>query len=175
MKLEFDFTKVIEFTNPLEGPTFEKLKRSLLTVMIRQKDKLFQQSIAPDGTPWLALSKKVASKKNKLSKKSDAEISQLQKSNPNYAQHKILIDTKTLANSITTPMAPYAVRSTAGNEVALGTNVPYAAIQNFGGTIKRSNGVEIIIPARPFIGFGNDDNKQVQEKIEATVRKIRAK
>ena len=174
MKLEFDFQRVIQFTNPLEGPEFEKLKRSLLTVMIRQKDKLFQESKDPSGTGWKPLSLLVAASKNARSLKSDADIAKLKKNNTNFDQHKILIDTGALKNSLTSTNAPYAIRSVSGSDVTLGTNLPYAAIQNFGGKIQR-NGYTVEIPARPFIGFGAADNAQIQEKIQAVVKKIGVK
>ena len=70
----------------------------------------------------------------------------------------------------------------AENEVTIGTNVPYAAIQNFGGVIQKATSHKIMgrdetwntlvyIPARPFIGFGNKDSEQVNEKIESFMAK----
>ncbi len=175
MKLQWGYLKPIEFTNPLEGSVFEKLKRSLLTLMIRQKDILFQQSTDPAGSPWKPLSQLVADTKNAKSKLSAEEISEKQKTNPNFKMHKILIDTGALKNSMTATSAPYSVRSTAGNVVEIGTNIPYARIQNYGGKIKSRSGAEIVIPARPFIGISDRDDTQIQEKIEATVRKISVK
>jgi phage gpG-like protein len=172
MKLEFDFGKVIQFTSELSGEKYETLKRSLLTIMIRQKDKIFMASQSPDGTAWVKLSKGAAARKIKKSKKTDKQIEKLKLKNPNFEQHKILIDTSTLMKSVSTPIAPAGIRLVSGNEVVLGTNVPYAAIQNFGGTITKANGVKIVIPARPFIGFGQADDSQIKEKIEASMKKI---
>ena len=175
MKLEFDFQRVIQFTNPLEGPEFEKLKRSLLTVMIRQKDKLFRDSTDPAGAPWKQLSPLVAEARNKKNTRSKAEIKELKKKNSKFAEHKILVDTGALATSLASQiLTGNTVQSTSGNEIILGTNLPYAAIQNFGGKIQR-NGYTVEIPARPFIGFGAADNAQIQEKIQAVVKKIGVK
>ncbi len=175
MKLQWGLIKPIKFTNPLEGSVFEKLKRSLLTLMIRQKDVLFGQSTDPAGTPWKPLSQLVAAQKNSKSKMSDEQIAEKQKTNPNFQQHKILIDTGALKNSLTSASAPYAIRSTTGTVVELGTNIRYAKIQNYGGKIKSRSGHEIVIPARPFIGISNRDDSQIQEKIQATVNKISVK
>ena len=171
MKLSFDFQKVIEFKDPFAPETFTKLKRSLLAIMLRQKDKLFQASTDPDGKAWEPLHSLSASRKNKKSKKTDAQIQELQKTNKNFAQHKILIDTGALKNSLTSAVAPYSIRSTDNSDISLGTNLPYAKIQNFGGQLKRNGSVVGNIVARPYIGFGFQDDQQITEKISSFVSK----
>ena len=168
MKLDFSFDKLIPIPNVFEGSGFEKLKRSLLTILLRQKDQLFQASRDPDGNTWTKLSTKAERRKTKKNRLTDEQIAA---KGGNFKSHKILVDTGELKNSLTSPQAPYQVGSTTGNVVELGTNVPYAAIQNFGGTIQNPKGYSIVIPPRPFIGFGANDDKQVTEKIEAFVEK----
>ena len=173
MKLKFDVIPVFKYLDPFQGETFETLKRSLLAIMIRQKDQVFKKQSDPDGNAWKPLSPLVADAKNKKSKKTDAQIAKLREKNPNFSQHKILIDTGTLMKSLATPAGNSHVSSTTGTEIVLGSNLPYAAIQNFGGKIEKKNGSGfIVIPARPFIGFGGPDKKQIQEKIQATAKKV---
>ncbi len=82
-----------------------------------------------------------------------------------------LTDTARLRNSVS-----YATTPTA---VMVGTNIEYAAIHQFGGTIQPVNGTklkfkgdngpvfvdEVTIPARPFIGISDDDREEVQSTI----------
>lgn len=183
MKLEHEFSKILEFENIFQGPRFEKLKRSLMSIMLRQKDILFQQSQDPGGKAWEPIGKASARKKIAKNTRSIGEIESLKQKNKNYSDHKILVDTGLLKNSLTSANAPYEVKSTAGNEVSLGTNVPYAAIHNFGGTIHNPGtdngfglGIEIKpytieMPQREFIGFGEQDNQQVTEKVQSYMRK----
>ena len=183
MKLEFDFMKVIQFTNPVQGSAFERLKRSLMTLMVKQKDNLFRNEVDPSGTPWKPL-QQLTKNQRTSSKKSEAQLAKSNaESDSKFEQHKILQDSRALMKSLTsTALVNGGVRSTSANEIILGTNLPYAAIQNFGsnsvlGQRTRISDKKVLsqrrmgIPARPFIGFGEADNKQVQEKIAAVVAK----
>lgn len=172
MKLEHSFEAQIDpmfqSLDIFKGSKFERLKKSLLAIMYRQKDKVFASESDPDGAKWAPLSKKTIearSKKIKDKKKKD--------------NIKVLQSTGQLRNSLTSPQAPYGIGTTDNYEVALGTNVPYAAIHQFGGTIVHSGtdngfgmGIEIkpyTIPivARPFIGIGQQDEEQLGEKTAA--------
>ena len=179
MKLQFDFEKVIPFKNVFEGPGYEKLKRSLLSILLGQKDRLFQTGTDPNGNTWAPLSQKAAKRKTK---KNRLNAEELASKGEKYSAHKVLVDTGTLKNSLTVSNAAYGERSTDGNEISIGTNVSYARIHNFGGTIERKSNrqikgkeetwaVNVGIPARPFIGFGKSDSEQISEKIEAFMSK----
>lgn len=183
MKLEFNFSKIIEIKNPFMGQGYERLKRTLLGTLMAQKDKLFEQSRDPDGNAWQKLSSGAASRKTKKNRLTDAQISKLKEKNKNFETHKILVDTGALKNSLAENRAPGSQQSTTGNEVVLGTNIPYASIQNYGGQVQIplikngfGLGIEIpahtvTIPARPFIGFGADDDKEVTETIEGYLKR----
>ncbi|MDE5831726.1 MAG: phage virion morphogenesis protein [Desulfovibrio sp.] len=84
-----------------------------------------------------------------------------------------LSDTGRLRKSVT-----YAASA---NKVVVGTNLKYARIHQFGGTIKAKNGKSlkfkgrggedvfvkaVNIPARPYIGVSADDMKEVRETIK---------
>lgn len=171
MKLEGNFSNIVEFENIFQGPNYERLKKTLLSTMLRQKDKVFANSKDPDGNAWAPLSKKAAARRTAKAVKAGAK---------DPTNHKILVDTAMLRNSVTDASAPYGLRSIENDEVVVGTNVPYANIHQYGGTIvhahetlrevKWSNKPEFmkvygvsVIPARPYIGFGNDDQEQVNE------------
>jgi phage gpG-like protein len=144
--------------------------------MLRQKDKLFQQSVTPDGAPWKKLADATASAKESKNRKDldDVQARRKAEGKAKLADHKILIDTSALKNSLTQDGAPYQVTTQKPNEVKIGTNLPYAAIQNFGGTITKKTlhgSVKIVIPARRFMGFGKGDNQQINEKIAAFIKK----
>lgn len=85
---------------------------------------------------------------------------------------KTLLDTKNLLGSLTYRATP--------NEVEIGTNVPYAAVHQFGATItaKSERGLlfrladgrmvqvgEVKIPERPFLGISREDEEIISEDL----------
>ena len=177
MKLNFDLPKSFDFPNPLEGESYKKLKASLLAIMQASKDRLFDAGKDPDGNTWKPLSSLSKAKRDIKNKKSG------QKNSKFKGAHKVLNDTGMLRNSLGVAKSAGAIGATDGDDVTLGTNVPYAAIHNYGGTIVPKNGKvlafpglggvtifakKVVIPARPFMGFGADDNAAIDEKINAT-------
>jgi phage virion morphogenesis protein len=107
-----------------------------------------RRGVAPDGTAWPSLS-------------------------PGYAAAKrgaeTLRETGRLMGSLS--------RRVRGNQVVVGTNVIYAAIHQFGGTIRPKKGKRLAfrlgklsvfarsvsIPARPFLGISADDRAEIVE------------
>jgi phage virion morphogenesis protein len=67
-------------------------------------------------------------------------------------KRKILIQSGRLRNSIS------ARRD--GSKVAVGTNLVYAAIHQFGGLAGRGRGVRI--PARPYLGISKADEAEIE-------------
>lgn len=166
MKLEGEgFDQILEFKNIFTGPSYERLKKDLMAKMMRQKDQVFDRSSAPDGSAWAPLSKKAAARRTAKAVKAGAK---------DPTNHKILLDTGKLRNSLTDASAPYGLRSTDNDEVKIGTNVPYANIHQYGGMIITNNlfgkmvreSITIIIPARPFVGFGGNDEAELAEITE---------
>ncbi|KNY13615.1 phage virion morphogeneis protein [Shinella sp. SUS2] len=104
----------------------------------------------PDGAAWRALNTDYAATKRNT---------------------RILTESGRLRDSI---------NSRAGaTEVRVGTNVPYAAIHQFGGTIKPKSAshlrffigdalvtvASVTLPARPFLGISSDDETMIAETI----------
>lgn len=172
MKLEFKTELSGDFKDLFEGSRYESLKSSILAIILRQKDLLFRNSVDPDGNPWQPLSNRTV--KSKISK--NAKITSDKKKQKKF---KILVDTSNLKNSLTVQSGQNSIQETSGDEIVVGTNVEYAAIHNFGGTIQKKNAVDftereqslIYIPARPFIGIGAQDENQVAEKIQSYIDK----
>ncbi|WP_111860008.1 phage virion morphogenesis protein [Acinetobacter sp. CFCC 10889] len=88
-----------------------------------------------------------------------------------------LRDTGRLHNSILVRIS--------GNKIVVGTNVVYAPLMHFGGTIKPKNGTylkfktplggwvqlkSVTIPARPFLGISVDDSQEILFEIEEYLR-----
>lgn len=184
MKLDFDKLKTFSIPNPLDGESYKKLKNELLAVLLRKKDLLFGSGTDPGGSPWKPLSQLRGLQQDSKSKKSKSEIKKLGKS---YTPHKILNDTGALRNSLSIGSAPNSIQETTGDEVTLGTNLPYAAIQNFGGTIIPKNGKvlafpgmggatmfakKVTIPARPFIGFSQSDDDDLADVTAGHMRRV---
>ena len=79
-----------------------------------------------------------------------------------YRQGTPLVDTENLMNSIT---------SYYDNNIAMvGTNEPYAAIHQFGGTAGRGRKVDI--PARPFLVLTPQDEDDILEDVQAYFRSV---
>jgi phage virion morphogenesis protein len=101
-------------------------------LMLTHRDHFDEQS-SPDGTPWQALS-------------------------PDYAKRKKKNKDKILRlNDILRDTLAYNV----GDEsLEFGTNMEYGAIHQFGGTSDMVPRLAAI-PARPFLGLSDDDEKEV--------------
>ena len=103
-------------------------------LMLTHRDH-FDEQRSPDGTPWQALS-------------------------PDYAKRKKKNKDKMLRlNDILRDTFAYNV----GEEsLEFGTNMEYGAIHQFGGTSDMISRLAAI-PARPFLGLSQDDEKEVIE------------
>ena len=113
----------------------------------------FRSATAPDGSPWKPLSPKTLKRKK---------------------NSRILVESGELHGSIH--------HEVQGDTVAIGTNLKYAGVHQFGGTIQRERrrrsakgfmlGGEpvaqskIAIPARPFLGLSKSDEKQVTDIVQ---------
>ena len=184
MKLSFDLLKTLTLPNPLEGEAYKKLKNDLLAALLRQKDLLFRAGTDPGGEPWKPLSKLRADQQDAKATMTKARIKKLGKS---YTPHKVLNDTGALRNAVSVASAKGSIQTTQGDEVTLGTNIPYAAIHNFGGTIVPKNGKvlafpgmggatifakKVVIPKRSFIGFGENDSEDFEDITANHVNKV---
>lgn len=114
-------------------------------LLVTSAQQNFERESAPDGNPWP------------------------QSIRAKQEGGKTLSDTLRLLKSITHEAGPASV--------AVGTNVEYAAIHQLGGTIraKTSRGLRfrmggnggwitkqsVTIPARPFLGLSQDDEKEI--------------
>lgn len=103
----------------------------------------FEESRAPDGTPWEPLAPSTAREKAARGR--------------NVTD--ILIDTRTLMGSI--HPEPHA------DHVKVGTNVIYAAVHQFGAdfTAIRTRR-RVRIPARPYLGVRDDDWPEIRDAVE---------
>ncbi|SRR6266481_552483 len=78
--------------------------------------------------------------------------------------HKILIGKGRLKNSITFRVS--------GNQLAIGTNLKYAAIHQFGGEagrrppFKKPRGRRARIPARPYLVFRTEDPQKIADAMQ---------
>ena len=109
------------------------------------------QQQAPDGTPWAKLNPKYAQNK------------------PRHLQNRKLTLSGHLRKSIRWQLLD-------SQSVLVGTNVKYAAIHQFGGTISPKKGKalafggrfvqSVTIPARPYLGISEQDNKEIREIIK---------
>ncbi|MFC3074683.1 phage virion morphogenesis protein [Shinella pollutisoli] len=136
----------------LEGAmeTTTPVMSAIGTGLVGSTHMRFVRQTDPDGAAWAAL-------------------------DPEYAQGKrntrILTESGRLRDSINSRPGP--------REVRVGTNVIYAAIHQFGGTIKPKNASHlwfrfggalvradsVTLPARPYLGISADDETMIAETI----------
>ncbi|WP_171182258.1 phage virion morphogenesis protein [Ruegeria sp. HKCCD8929] len=102
----------------------------------------FKQEKGPDGTPWAPLA--------------DKTVRRRQKQYGN-APMTILRMRGHLAGSINYQVGGGTLKIGAGKEVE-----DYAAIHQFGGDAGR--GLRAVIPARPYLGFSDDDMALIEEE-----------
>ena len=119
--------------------------------MIRQREELFRDEKAPDGTPWTPLAQSTLNsifRKKKRSKKAALR---------SVTNKKILTQDHHLRRT---------VYRAASDHVVVGpdkTSQAYAAIHQFGG--KAGRGRKVLIPARPHLGVNDEDKKEFIEII----------
>lgn len=129
----------------------DPVMRAIGTGLVKGTQRRFREQKGPDGASWTAL-------------------------NPDYAAGKrntrILTESGRLSKSVTADPGR--------SEVRVGTNLIYAAIHQFGGTIKPVKGDRLIfsiggrtvgarsvtIPARPYLGVDADDRAMITRVIE---------
>jgi len=160
----FDIEMTITDKAVLEN--FSKLERSMKdttpvmsaigTGLVASMTRRFVSQTGPDGAPWAAL-------------------------NPGYAAGKkntrILTESGRLRGSLTFNAGKDSVNA--------GTNVIYAAIHNFGGTISAKGGgrlaffiggrmvrpTSVTIPARPFAGISAEDEVMISDTVTGFVKR----
>jgi len=115
--------------------------------MIREREKLFKEEHAPDGTPWAPLAESTKYsifRKKKRNKKA-------------ITNKKILTQDHHLRRT---------VYKAGADQVVVGpdkTSQAYAAIHQFGG--KAGRGRKVTIPARPHLGVNAENKKEFIEII----------
>lgn len=126
-----------------------KVREQLVSSTIRR----FNQQRDPSGRPWAPLAASTTAPRRKDLRRDGAlRASAARKA----AGRKILVDTARLRNSIS--------GRSSGTQVAVGSNVVYATIHQFGGLAGR--GRKVRIPARPFIGISTDDEQYIMQQLQ---------
>lgn len=127
------------------APLLEQLGEA---VVLRSTRARFKSQAAPDGTAWAALQPWY--KKEKSQNK-----------------NRVL----TLSGQLRGQLVSQVV---GGKSVEVGSNLVYAAVHQFGGTIKPTNGKllhfrghvakSVTIPARPYLGLSDEDRNEIVER-----------
>lgn len=112
----------------LRADNTEPLMAHIANTLHLFTSQAFEREASPFGEKWKSLSPATLKKSKGLKKK--------------------LVDKGKLVNSIHTSHTPTSAK--------IGTNVPYAAIHQFGGKTGRNH--KVFIPARPFMPINDKDN-----------------
>ncbi len=120
--------------------------------VVRQTiNERFGKEQSPDGSKWQVLSQ--------------ARIKQRRKRHKT-GNMKILQDTGNLRQTIEKQI------SIARDHVIIGSNLKYAAIHQFGGTIhfKKKKG-SVTIPARPYLGLNEKDKQHIAKMLQGYINR----
>lgn len=142
--------KVMNFLASVADP--RPLLEGIGDALLLNIDRRFEEGRGPDGVPWA----------------------------PTHRGGQILVDSARLRNSMD--------KDVSVNAVSVGTNVIYAATHQRGATIKPKRArflafqidgkpvfaKSVTIPARPFLGFGDEDVKAVRGELADFIRNARA-
>jgi phage virion morphogenesis protein len=138
----------------------ERLTRAVAEGVASRTIRRFDEQKGPDGRPWPPLSPATlmgeVGPKDRL--KGGGFSARAQR---RMALRKALIRTGRLRNSIAWKVM--------GSRVYVGTNVAYARIHQFGGRAGR--GRKVRIPARPFLGFSEEDLEEVEALLREWLRR----
>lgn len=123
----------------LASPSLRKEGLTLVGGLVESQTKLRIQSggPGPEGEPWAAWSESYAASR--------------------HHGHALLQDEGYLLGSI-------AAYEPEGDSVTIGSNLVYAAIQQFGGADGMRPG-PAAIPARPYLGVSASDARQIDDEI----------
>ena len=110
--------------------------------LVASTHRRFERERAPDGTPWLKSARAIAE------------------------GNRTLTDTGRLRGSVA------QVLTDGGRGVEVGTNVVYAAIQQFGG--RAGKGRRVTIPARPYLGVNEHDRDTILRIVAQAVERAGA-
>lgn len=136
----------------------EPALKTIGQALITSTQERIRNEVSPTGARWPAL-------------------------NPEYAAAKrgtgMLMESGRLVGSFS--------RQVSGSRLVVGTNVAYAAIHQFGGTIRPKGSAlrffvgrreifarKVTIPARPFLGISTEDRDEMIEIFEAHARRVAA-
>ena len=113
--------------------------------LLESTQQRFIDQQAPDGSPWAELSSTTLERKQRTD--------------------RILTESGTLADSLHYQLGR--------NQLALGSNEEYAAMQHFGGiTSPQSMMPNQVIPARPFLGIALFERNMIIEILEKHLKTV---
>ena len=147
--MQGDWSKFRNQLNKLAKINYKKMHEQIGEALVANAQLRFRDQVDPEGRPWPKGHK---------------------------SRGQTLTRTARLSSSIT--------HKATAKQVEYGTNVKYARIHQFGGTIRAKKAKflkfktekgwvqkkKVVIPARPFIGFSDDDLADIKEIYEKTQR-----
>lgn len=122
------------------------ITRIVAGALLSSTEQAFEKEASPEGESWVAWS----------------EPWKEWRKEHNYVPGKVLTLKGDLARSVTTDYGP--------DWALIGSNKPYAAIHQWGGTPNMAQG-PAAIPARPYMGLDNIGEQEIIEAIKKRVQK----
>jgi len=139
VRLRGDWRELEEKLHQLAGGIPRRVKEAIAEGVKSRTLRRFEESRAPDGTPWPPLSPVTLARSKRRRKGA-----------------KPLFNQGRFRNSIA-----WTVR---GDAIVVGTNVVYARIHQYGGYAGR--GRKVRIPARPYLGITEEDRREAERLLK---------
>lgn len=160
VRLKGDWRELHEALRRLRKGIPEEVKKAIAEGILARTHRRFEESRAPDGTPWPPLSPATLAKevrpRDRLKRGGISAAAQRR-----MALRKPLVVTARLKNSISWKVV--------GNRIYVGTNLEYARIHQFGGYAGR--GRKVRIPARPYLGLTEEDREEAEALLREWIRR----
>lgn len=160
VRLKGDWRELHEALRRLRKGIPEEVKKAIAEGILTRTHRRFEESRAPDGTPWPPLSPVTLMMEVKA--KERAKGRRLTPREVHRITHrKPLVRESRLKNSISWKVV--------GNRIYVGTNLEYARIHQFGGYAGR--GRKVRIPARPYLGLTEEDREEAEALLREWIRR----
>lgn len=160
VRLKGDWRELHEALRRLGRGVPREVKEAIAEGILTRTHRRFEESRAPDGTPWpplsLATLEKEVRPRDRLKRGGISAAAQRR-----MALRKPLVKTVGLKNSISWKVV--------GSRIYVGTNLEYARIHQFGGYAGR--GRKVRIPARPYLGLTEEDLEEAEALLREWIRR----
>lgn len=141
--------------------------------LVESTQQRFATGTAPDGTPWApnaqstieAFLRRKSSAYDKSGKRTGTKSGYYRKDGRIGAKGAAVVAGKRPLHGVSGALADQIYPQVIGNELIVGSAMKYAAMQQFGGAKAKFPNLWGDIPARPFLGISDEDERTIVDVI----------